>query len=97
MIYYIRMRLLELFSGTGSVGNIARGLGWDVTSLDRDMKANIMCDIQDWDYEADEGHYDFIWASPPCTEYSCAKNNRGKGFGWGRRYGDTHTTDHTPL
>ena len=41
--------------------------------MDRDMKANIMCDIQDWDYEADEGHYDFIWASPPCTEYSCAK------------------------
>ena len=32
-----------------------------------------MTDIMDWDYEADEGHYDFIWASPPCTEYSIAK------------------------
>ena len=67
------MKLLELFSGTRSVGKVAENFGWEVVSLDRDMVANIMCDIMDWDYEADEGRYDFIWASPPCTEYSKAK------------------------
>ena len=30
-------RLLELFSGTGSVGDVARELGYEVISLDRDM------------------------------------------------------------
>ena len=41
----IRMKLLELFSGTGSVGKVARFYGFDVVSLDRDMDANIKMDI----------------------------------------------------
>ena len=40
-----RKRMLELFSGTGSVGNVFRERGWDVTSLDRDMQADIKADI----------------------------------------------------
>ena len=35
------MKLLELFSGTGSVGKVATFYGFDVVSLDRDMNANI--------------------------------------------------------
>ena len=63
------MRMLELFSGTGSVGNVARRRGWEVISLDRDMAANIRTDIMDWDFSAiAENSFDFIWASPPCTE-----------------------------
>ena len=46
------MRLLELFSGTGSVGRAFRERGWEVTSLDMDPKARptIVADIMTWDY-----------------------------------------------
>ena len=38
------MKLLELFSGTGSVGKVAKELGYDVVSLDL-KDANINTDI----------------------------------------------------
>jgi hypothetical protein len=67
--------MLELFAGTGSVGNVAKGLGYDVISLDRDMGAEIQIDIMKWDYtDLPIGLFDVIWASPPCTEYSRAKS-----------------------
>ena len=67
------MNLLELFSGTGSVGLIAKSLGFNVISLDL-KNADINCDILEWDYKQfDKSHFSCIWASPPCTEYSKAK------------------------
>ena len=67
------MKLLELFSGTGSVGKVANSLGWEVVSLDL-KNADINEDILTWDYKQYEPkHFAFIWSSPPCTEYSIAK------------------------
>ena len=64
------MRLLELFSGTGSVGRVARDLGFSVISLDL-KNANINTDTLSWDYKQfGVSDFDVIWASPPCTEYS---------------------------
>ena len=69
------MKVLELFSGTGSVGNACREFGFEVISLDRDMEADIKTDIIDWFYTVfPPKYFDIIWASPPCcTEYSIAK------------------------
>ena len=68
------MRLLELFSGTGSIGRAFEAEGWEVISLDIHPPATIITNIMDWDYQKyPPGHFDFIWASPPCTEYSIAR------------------------
>ena len=70
------MRLLELFSGTGSVGQVFKEKGWEVISLDSNPKTNasIITDIRNWDYQAYKSkHFDAIWASPCCTHYSCAR------------------------
>ena len=64
------MRVLELFSGTESVGKVARALGYDVISLDL-IDATICCDIMEWDYKTfSVGYFDIIWASPPCNTFS---------------------------
>jgi hypothetical protein len=70
------MRILELFSGTGSIGNYFATQGWEVVSLDSDPKteATIKEDILAWDHTVfPHGHFDAIWASPCCTHYSCAR------------------------
>jgi site-specific DNA-cytosine methylase len=65
------MKVLELFSGTGSVGKCCNALGWDVVSVDMIFEATHKCDIMDFDYKQyDKDNFDIIWASPPCTNYS---------------------------
>jgi hypothetical protein len=65
------MKLLELFKGTGSVGKVAKKLGYDVVSLDFEekYKPDILTDILKWNYK-DFPTPDYIWASPPCNTFS---------------------------
>jgi hypothetical protein len=71
------MRALVLFTGTGSVDRALERYGFKVDSLDIDpsCKATWTSDILEWDTwrHMMPGRYDFIWASPPCTEYSIAR------------------------
>ena len=68
------MRMLELFSGTKSVSRVFENQGWECVSLDL-KNASIETNILDWDYtQFSPGYFDFVWASPPCTEYSIAKS-----------------------
>ena len=72
--------LLELFKGTGSVGRAFEAEGWEVVSLDLlpRFEPSICCNILQWDYCAafPPGHFQFVWASPVCTEYSKALTTR---------------------
>ena len=55
------------------MGTVAKKLHWEVVSLDL-KNADINVDILEWDYKRyPTGYFDFIHASPPCTEYSIAK------------------------
>ena len=68
------VKVLELFSGTHSVGKVCKELGYEVLSLDVDGKADINMDIMDWDYtQYPEGYFDLIWSSFPCTTFSNAR------------------------
>jgi hypothetical protein len=68
------VKVLELFSGTGSVGKVCKELGYTVVSLDL-KGADINTNILDWDYTTyHPSHFDIIWASPPCNTFSCLRN-----------------------
>lgn len=94
-------KVLELFSGTHSIGKVAHRLGYEVVSLDRDLggecpfdtgyksDTHIKADIMDWDYKSYEpGHFDVITASPVCLWWSHLRSS------WlGRKCKKIHPTD----
>ena len=71
-----KIKMFELFKGTGSIGKVAKKLGFDVVSLDFDpiFTPTIETDILKWDYKKwakDNNFYpSYIWASPSCNTYS---------------------------
>ena len=82
------MRVLEVMSGTGSIGRAFRELGAEVTSLDCDPKAgaDICCEVMAWLPDKPPGYWDVIWFSPPCTEFSSSDDaSKAMGAGAGHR------------
>ena len=68
------VKVLELFSGTGSVGKCCKELGWAVVSVDMILPADHQCDIMNFDYKQyDKDEFDIVWSSPPCLSYSQLK------------------------
>jgi site-specific DNA-cytosine methylase len=68
------MNVLELFSGTGSVGKCCEQLGWNVVSVDMILPATHKVDIMDFDYKQyPKDFFSIVWGSPPCTNYSLLK------------------------
>ena len=68
------IKVLELFSGTKSVGKCCDELGWESVSVDMILPADHECDIMDFDYKQyPKDYFDIVWASPPCTNYSMLK------------------------
>tara|TARA_R110001583_G_scaffold74274_4_gene205829 strand:+ start:1247 stop:1918 length:672 start_codon:yes stop_codon:yes gene_type:complete len=67
--------VLELFSGTRSVGKVCDELGWDSVSVDLLLPADHEVDILEWNYKQyPKDTFDVVWASPPCIAYSALKN-----------------------
>jgi len=65
------MRVLELFSGTKSVGKCCDELGWESISVDLELPADHQVDIMEFDYKQyPKDHFDIVWGSPPCVSYS---------------------------
>jgi hypothetical protein len=70
------MRALELFAGTHSISRALEEKGWIVDSLDVEPCFNptFLTKMEDFDFRSiPPGTYQYIHASPPCTEFSRAK------------------------
>lgn len=69
------MRIIELFSGTGSFSNVAKERGHKVFTVDFDKQFNpdLCIDILDFDISMLPEEFrkpDVVWASPPCQKFS---------------------------
>jgi len=72
------MRILSLFSGTGSVDTVARQMGHEVISLDISpaYSPDYVADICTFDFSIwPPGYFTMVWASPCCQKYSCIPNH----------------------
>lgn len=76
--------MLDLFCGTCSVSNVAKEMGFEVTTLDL-HRADINCDIMEWDFRKFPPHYfDVIWASCPCETFSSVRRSLVGRYGYTR-------------
>lgn len=73
----MRLRVLDLFAGTGSSTQAFEDRGHEVVTVELDPQhnAHIVADVTKLPsaYLLHEfGEFDFVWASPPCTAFSVA-------------------------
>ena len=75
------MRILELFSGTGSLAKVARAQGHEVVTLDICPRHNptICVSILEWDHSVyPPDYFQHIHASCPCENYSICRSTGGE-------------------
>lgn len=76
--------MLDLFSGTNSVGQYFQKIGYEVVSVDilKSSEPTFCEDILNWDYKIffPRGHFQVIAAGVPCEEYSRALTLRPRDF-----------------
>jgi|MDSZ01.2.fsa_nt_gb hypothetical protein len=80
-------KMLDLFSGLGGASQAFIDQGWEVHRLENNLlltdptskyfvPGTTHQDINNWPFlDLPRGYYDFIWASPPCTEFSDAMHS----------------------
>ena len=73
-----KIKVLELFAGSRSIGKEAEKLGMEVFSCDLEAfdKIDYVGNILEFDYSKIPFTPDVIWASPPCTAFSVASIGR---------------------
>ena len=65
------LNVLELFSGTQSVGKICKDLSYNVISIDIENEPTHKVDILEWDYKIyPKDYFYYIHSSPPCETFS---------------------------
>lgn len=71
-----KVKMLELFAGTSSVGRVFKAHGWEVYTVDWDEQFDVTLHADIGSLTAEDcielcgGRPDVIWASPDCTTYS---------------------------
>lgn len=75
------INVLEIFAGSGKLGNEFRKRGYQVTSIDikkykQSNPDTIICDILDYKFwNTDQNYYNYIFVGLPCQTYSKAAGN----------------------
>jgi len=78
-----KIKVLELFAGSRSIGKVADELGYEVFSVDvNDFEGvDLAKDIEFITKDDIPFNPDVIWASPPCTTYSIAAISHHRDMG----------------
>lgn len=67
-----KLNILELFAGTASFSNAAKGHTTFTTDIDPQFNTSYTVAIEDFDISRVPFVPDIIWASPPCESFSVA-------------------------